>query len=287
MLPCRQLKSIYFRLKPATRTPLKTTHHRQTTFTKLLLFAGLSTACVSFCHPAAFADDDADKTAAKANRHNYIPGFDRKRDDDTKDDIRKKDLKRGTGAIIPVDDPSDGRRPDADSDSSLNSSSSSAPNAASDPGSDPKMKNNGDMDIKHDNNFDGSQFDTPSFQDSNFGRHSFIDLLLNSRPKIKNDVESDKNSPEDYKRKHDSDPGISIHEEALRDKERHKDRAYDELMELLASPEIGPNQWVPDKLDPLNQGGFTTAPDNGSPVPYRLNGHVDLERAAPWKDADK
>lgn len=243
---------------------------------------------MSFCYPVAFADDDADKTAAKANRHNYIPGFDRKKDDDSRDELGKKNFERRTEVIIPVDDPSDGRRPDADSASSLNSSRSSAPNTASDPGSDPKMKNNGDMDVQHDHDFDGSQFDTPSFQDSNFGRHSFIDLLLNSRPKIKDDLDkSDKNSPEDYKHKNDSEPGISIHEEALRDKERHKDRAYDELMELLASPEIGPNQWVPDKLDPLNQGGFTTSPDNGSPVPYRLNGHVDLERAVPWKDADK
>ncbi|MFA6208321.1 MAG: hypothetical protein WC714_02750 [Candidatus Obscuribacterales bacterium] len=44
--------------------------------------------------------------------------------------------------------------------------------------------------------------------------------------------------------------------------------------------------WVPDKLDPINNGGFTIAPDNGSPVPYKLNGHVDIQRGRPWNDND-
>jgi hypothetical protein len=44
--------------------------------------------------------------------------------------------------------------------------------------------------------------------------------------------------------------------------------------------------WVPDKLDPLSNGGFTIAPDNGSPVPYKLNGHVDIQRGRPWNDND-
>ncbi|CAN5507955.1 hypothetical protein BH11CYA1_BH11CYA1_14280 [soil metagenome] len=44
--------------------------------------------------------------------------------------------------------------------------------------------------------------------------------------------------------------------------------------------------WVPDKLDPINNGGFTIAPDNGSPVPFKLNGHVDIQRGRPWNDND-
>ncbi len=44
--------------------------------------------------------------------------------------------------------------------------------------------------------------------------------------------------------------------------------------------------WVPDKLDPTSNGGFTIAPDNGSPVPYKLNGHVDIQRGRPWNDND-
>ena len=43
-----------------------------------------------------------------------------------------------------------------------------------------------------------------------------------------------------------------------------------------------PGDWVPDKLDPIDNGGFAVSPDNGSPVPYRLNGHVDLQRVRPW-----
>jgi hypothetical protein len=45
--------------------------------------------------------------------------------------------------------------------------------------------------------------------------------------------------------------------------------------------------WVPGDFDPLNNGGFTLAPFNGSPVPYRLNGHLNAERGYPWqKDSD-
>lgn len=40
--------------------------------------------------------------------------------------------------------------------------------------------------------------------------------------------------------------------------------------------------WVPDKVDRLQNGGFSTSPDNGRPVPYRLNGHVGIERGYPW-----
>lgn len=48
-----------------------------------------------------------------------------------------------------------------------------------------------------------------------------------------------------------------------------------------------PWDWLPDKFDPLDNAGFTTSPDNGSPVPYRLNGHPDLEKGRPWdKDGD-
>jgi hypothetical protein len=43
---------------------------------------------------------------------------------------------------------------------------------------------------------------------------------------------------------------------------------------------------VPDKIDLTANGGFEISPDNGSPVPYRLNGHIDIQRGRPWKDSD-
>jgi hypothetical protein len=44
--------------------------------------------------------------------------------------------------------------------------------------------------------------------------------------------------------------------------------------------------WVPAPVDPLDNGGFVTAEDNGRPVPYRLNGHVPYERGYPWEKGD-
>ena len=40
--------------------------------------------------------------------------------------------------------------------------------------------------------------------------------------------------------------------------------------------------WVPNDADRLHNGGFGKAPDNGAPVPYKLNGHVGIERGYPW-----
>lgn len=43
------------------------------------------------------------------------------------------------------------------------------------------------------------------------------------------------------------------------------------------------HDWVPDKVDPTSNGGFGLSKDNGRPVPYRLNGHLDIERKLPWE----
>ncbi len=142
-----------------------------------------------------------------------------------------------------------------------------------------------------------SEFSPSTFQDTDFSKHSFIDLNINSRPQSNDREKSgndeadqkdqrDQQDPRDQKdqpklhtgHKADDGDGVSLSE----DKKGEKDRHYDELMQLLMLPTApGPNDWVPAKLDPLQNGGFTIAPDNGSPVPYRLNGHVDLERGRP------
>ena len=75
-----------------------------------------------------------------------------------------------------------------------------------------------------------------------------------------------------------------------KDDDRRKDRrraflSDEELMrELSRLPEAAPDDWVPDKADPVNNGGFSIAPDNGSPVPYKLNGWIDFQRKFPWED---
>lgn len=239
---------------------------------------GLSLACASSCYiiaaPTCLADDndgDIDRTAAKAERGNFQPDFKKKNKEER---AERREYRIDRPRLRGVDD------------------SRAADNASSD--SDERMKGGDDrpdeagLSDSSDNRFDGSEFNAPSFQDADFGRHSFIDLLLKSPPKArKKELFADDHSPandkdKDKDRDKDHQDAITIHEEARRKREKPDDKhGYEELMELLASPEVGPNDWVPDKLDPLDNGGFTTSPDNGSPVPYRLNGHVDLERDTP------
>ncbi|MBS1998698.1 MAG: hypothetical protein JSS86_20380 [Cyanobacteria bacterium SZAS LIN-2] len=156
-----------------------------------------------------------------------------------------------------------------------------------------------------------SQFDASTYQDTDFSRHSFIDLLVKSGRQQQDKTltpDSDaasgelfrkdgrmSDSEDDRMHKHadgddggengrtDKDSSVSLHQDLRREKKKH----FDELQEVLQPPvPPGPNNWVPDKLDPIDNGGFECSPDNGSPVPYRLNGHVDIERGRPWKDSD-
>lgn len=71
------------------------------------------------------------------------------------------------------------------------------------------------------------------------------------------------------------------------DKQKDRGVIRGSLGEIKGPIQEMPWDWLPDKFDPLDNGGFSTSPDNGSPVPYRLNGHPDLERGRPWdKDWD-
>jgi hypothetical protein len=127
--------------------------------------------------------------------------------------------------------------------------------------------------LKLDNRFDGSQFNPPSFVDTDFSGESFIDLLLKSKPK---------------KREHKPELDDLKLLDKLDRKERHKDERDDEEYRIIFAPppQVKPNDWLPSGVDPLWNGGFTTPPDNGAPVPYHLNGHVDIERGRPWLHHD-
>lgn len=71
------------------------------------------------------------------------------------------------------------------------------------------------------------------------------------------------------------------------DKQKDRGVIRGSLGEIKGPIQEMPWDWLPDKFDPLDNGGFSTSPDNGSPVPYRLNGHPDLEKGRPWdKDGD-
>lgn len=67
----------------------------------------------------------------------------------------------------------------------------------------------------------------------------------------------------------------------------HRCRAKEEerkTFEELTRPIPGMlHDWVPDRVNRLQNGAFVKEPDNGFPVPYRLNGHLDIQRKLPWE----
>lgn len=86
----------------------------------------------------------------------------------------------------------------------------------------------------------------------------------------------------------DRQDNLDIHDKERQDRRRERRKEFltdEELMrELSRLPQAAPDDWVPDKADPVNNGGFSIAPDNGSPVPYKLNGWIDFQRKFPWED---
>jgi len=149
----------------------------------------------------------------------------------------------------------------------------------------------------------GSQFKKHSFQDSDFAKHTFADLMMQNGPKAGDKdfspaAQADLTTGGDKKKKNDY--GDKDHVSFNADKEENDkhgdpkhdagddyDKHFDEISVLLKPPkDAGPKNWVPAEVDDTNNGGFGTIPDNGSPVPYRLNGHLDIERERPYRDAD-
>lgn len=138
-------------------------------------------------------------------------------------------------------------------------------------------------------NGNSSNFHRKSFIDSDFNKTSYTDLFINTHNlfdgtttddrvlRSGGDHDSDESTSEKFKLR----LGLDLFSNSDDDMQDHDDdyRTWKTLM----SPVPGMfHDWVPDKVDPLQNGGFTIAPDNGSPVPYHLNGHPDLERGLPW-----
>lgn len=142
--------------------------------------------------------------------------------------------------------------------------------------------------------FDGSEYGPEDFQDTDFSKETYMDLLIGSKPKAqddkdKDDKDKDDKDKDDKKKKLDR---LTIFGDATGDdyrdesddrdaRARRKDKEEEKYLKK-DPPQVKPNDWVPDALDPLDQGGFESSPDNGSPVPYKLNGHVDIQRGRPW-----
>lgn len=131
--------------------------------------------------------------------------------------------------------------------------------------------------------FGGSEFTVSDFVDTDFSKHLFRDLFQDQKKIDSIDrVERSLKPDDDAMRGDDLDSLLMFAEE--RRKRAIEDRR-ERLLRNLMEPHYGtPGDWVPSNLDPINNGGFTTAADNGFPVPYRLNGHLDFQRKRPWQD---
>lgn len=118
--------------------------------------------------------------------------------------------------------------------------------------------------------FSGSEFQTPTFMDADFGRHSYRDDF---RTRLYSD-RSDRDRIEDQDRDRRDDSYRK-----LTDVDRRRIETWKEITSSTADL-IG--DWVPSTPDPTSNGAFGLGADNGAPVPYNLNGHPDPERKLPW-----
>lgn len=150
-----------------------------------------------------------------------------------------------------------------------------------DPGSNPGRyrpyaSTNQDVNGRPNNERDSAKDRSQPRKDSlEFGRSANVDSNFGKRTP-KNLSEDDTQA---YSRNRDSD---LMFDQKLNYDHKHRDRKLE--FEKIREPVAALLQdWVPDKVDPINNGGFGVAPDNGSLVPYRLNGHLDFDRSTPWQ----
>ena len=137
---------------------------------------------------------------------------------------------------------------------------------------------------EQEDHFDGSEYNASSFRDINLEKTDYKELRSRTsavvqllRARSTSSIESGSKSA----RKRQSEIGVSP---AKGGTEKGPLQSGGE--KRLGTDPNGPvtdlpSDWVPDALKLTSNGGFTIAPDNGSPVPYRLNGHVDIQRGRP------
>ena len=133
--------------------------------------------------------------------------------------------------------------------------------------------------------FNDSEFRTPTFIDTDFRKQSFADLFYR---KLTDADKDDQKRKGDYLPEDDSEKRKDmLSTDYAKKKQMERDfRDLKAWKELTKPVPYMLHDWVPDKAKPIHNGGFERMPDNGSPVPYHLNGHPDLERKLPWDIAD-
>jgi hypothetical protein len=138
------------------------------------------------------------------------------------------------------------------------------------------------------NKYDGSQFDKHSFIDSSFEKDDYrggsrVSKMMEDASKERDELmkkEEEKKKKKMVAEKDDDDDDDG-------DYKKLDPRNIGDMLGQRSGPVHDlPGDWVPDKIDLTANGGFEISPDNGSPVPYRLNGHIDIQRGRPWKDSD-
>lgn len=133
---------------------------------------------------------------------------------------------------------------------------------------------------------DGSEFNKKTFIDTDFRKQSFTDLSISKR---RSDTRPDDDGPRtrDLFGKSDDDRTADFYKRSKerRDlRERERDRKI--WLDLTKPIPYALLDWVPRAADPIHNGGFEREPDNGTPVPYHLNGHPDFERRLPWGEGN-
>jgi hypothetical protein len=130
--------------------------------------------------------------------------------------------------------------------------------------------------------FDGSEFKKQTFIDTDFRKQSYTDLSKrkkDTRPDDGGARTKDLFAKTDDERLLDSDSRGKDKRDL-----RERDRDLKVWKDLTKPIPYMLNDWVPQKADPIHNGGFVKEPDNGHPVPYHLNGHPDFQRKLPWAD---
>lgn len=126
---------------------------------------------------------------------------------------------------------------------------------------------------------------TDDFIDTDFKKKSFDDLkdLDGSRAEVGRDrdrsMRPDEADGHDLRR--DDIKYLFLDDRDYRCKAKEDEK---KTFEELTRPIPGMlHDWVPDHVNRLQNGAFVKEPDNGFPVPYRLNGHLDIQRKLPWE----
>ncbi len=124
-----------------------------------------------------------------------------------------------------------------------------------------------------------SEFDRSEFKREDFATHDF-DKNDYRQIEERGDSDGKPGKGDDSHKSDDDKMGISkevkddVSHRANRDQDKDQKKVSEPVHELAGD-------WVPDKIDATNNGGFGVAPDNGAPLPYNLNGHIDLQRERP------